>query len=80
MRVNLYRPVHVKTLESQQHRGLLRNFGLKVGTVGGERFENRVLGLVASLPELASMIRILLDTKRKLREGFASCTARFWIS
>ena len=56
MRVNLFRPVHVKTLTSQQRRalltarkllqekaiaiendirGLLRNFGLKVGMVGG---------------------------------------------
>ena len=57
MRVNLYRPVHVKTLTSQKRRalltarkllqgkaiaiendirGLLRNFGLKVGVVGDE--------------------------------------------
>ncbi|MGO8847823.1 MAG: IS110 family transposase, partial [Methylocella sp.] len=55
MRVNLFRPVHVKTLASQKRRalltarkllqekaitiendirGLLRNFGLKVGVVG----------------------------------------------
>ena len=55
MRVNLFRPVHVKTLASQKQRalltarkllqgkaiaiendirGLLRNFGLKVGVVG----------------------------------------------
>lgn len=55
MRVNLFRPVHVKTLTSQKRRalltarklleekaiavendlrGLLRNFGLKVGPVG----------------------------------------------
>ena len=55
MRVNLFRPVHVKTLTSQKRRalltarkllqekavaiendirGLLRNFGLKVGVVG----------------------------------------------
>ena len=71
MRVNLYRPVHVKTLESQQRRALLRNFGLKVGAVGRGRFESRVLDLVASLPELAGVIRVLLDTRRKLREDFA---------
>lgn len=55
MRVNLFRPVHVKTISSQQRRalltarklivnkirdiendirGLLRNFGLKVGLIG----------------------------------------------
>ncbi len=60
MRVNLYWPVHVKTLTSQKHRalltarkllqekaiaieydirGLLRNFGLKVGLVGKVKFE-----------------------------------------
>ena len=60
MRVNLYRPVHVKTLTSQKRRalltarkllqgkaiaiendirGLLRNFGLKVGVVGTVKFE-----------------------------------------
>ena len=60
MRVNLFRPVHVKTLTSQQRRalltarkllqekaiaiendirGLLRNFGLKVGIVGAVGFE-----------------------------------------
>jgi hypothetical protein len=57
MRVNLFRPVHVKTVSSQQRRalltarklisnkardiendirGLLRNFGLKVGVIGCE--------------------------------------------
>ncbi|MEI9432297.1 IS110 family transposase, partial [Mesorhizobium sp. Cs1299R1N3] len=60
MRVNLLRPVHVKTLTSQKRRalltarkllqdkaiavendirGLLRNFGLKVGMVGAVKFE-----------------------------------------
>ena len=60
MRVNLFRPVHVKTVTSQQRRalltarkllqekaiaiendlrGLLRNFGLKVGMTGTVRFE-----------------------------------------
>lgn len=58
MRVNLFRPVHVKTLMSQKRRalltarkllqekaiaiendirGLLRNFGLKVGVVGASQ-------------------------------------------
>jgi transposase len=61
MCVNLFRPVHVKTLVSQKRRavltarkllqekaiaiendirGLLRNFGLKVGVVGLIKFED----------------------------------------
>lgn len=60
MRVNLFRPVHVKTLTSQRRRalltarklqqdkaiaiendirGILRNFGLKVGMVSAAKFE-----------------------------------------
>jgi transposase len=63
MRVNLFRPVHVKTVTSQMRRalltarkllqekaiaiendvrGLLRNFGLKVGIVGVIGFDNRI--------------------------------------
>ncbi|APX26179.1 MULTISPECIES: IS110 family transposase [Roseobacteraceae] len=92
MRVNLYRPVHVKTRESQQRRallrarkllqekaiavendirGLLRNFGLKVGIVGRGKFEARALELIAELPELEKVISVLLAARRKLREGFA---------
>ena len=65
MRVNLFRPVHVKTLTSQKCRalltarkilqekavavesdirGLLRNFGLKVGIVGVGKFERTHTG------------------------------------
>jgi transposase len=68
MRVNLFRPVHVKTLASQKRRalltarkplqekaiaiendirGLLRNFGLKVGAAGVIKFEERVREHVA---------------------------------
>jgi transposase len=92
MRVSLYRPVHVKTLESQRRRallrarkflqekaiavendirGLLRNFGLKVGIVGRGQFEAHVLALIAALPELEEVISVLLATRRQLREGFA---------
>lgn len=97
MRVNLYRPVHVKTVASQQHRallrarkllqekaiavendirGLLRNFGLKVGIVGGGKFEARVLDLIADLPELEEVISVVLATRRQLREGFAKLHGR----
>ncbi len=80
MRVNLFRPVHVKTLTSQNRRallsarkllqekaiaiendirGLLRNFGLKVGIIGKVRFEDRIRELVAGLPELAEIMACL---------------------
>src|SRR3954466_3445457 len=71
MRVNLFRPVHVKTLASQKHRallrarkllqekahsietdirGLLRNFGFKVGAVGAVKFDERIRELVEDMP------------------------------
>jgi transposase len=85
MRVNLFRPVHVKTLTSQKRRvlltarkllqekaiaiendirGLLLNFGLKVGVVGAVKFDG--------MPDLAEMIARLLDARRRLREHFAA--------
>lgn len=97
MRVSLYRPVHVKTVESQQRRallrarkllqekaiavendirGLLRNFGLKVGIVGGGKFEARIFDLIADLPELDEVIRVLLATRRQLREGLVKLHGR----
>jgi transposase len=93
MRVNLFRPVHVKTLTSQRRRalltarkllqekaiaidndirGLLRNFGLKVGPVGASKFEARIRELVEGMPELTEIIEPLLDARRKLRELFAT--------
>src|SRR4051812_12264458 len=92
MRVNLFRPVHVKTVTSQLRRalltarkllqekaiaiendirGLLRNFGLKVGTVGVVGFEQRIHELVEGRPELADIMGSLLTAKRTLREQFA---------
>lgn len=91
MRVNLFRPVHVKTLRSQQRRalltarkllqekaiaiendirGLLRNFGLKVGVVTASRFEARILELLDGADELTEIMSSLLDARRKLREQF----------
>lgn len=73
MRVNLFRPVHVKTLASQKRRalltarkllqekaiaiendirGLLRNFGLKVGVASAVMFEQRIRELVEGMAEL----------------------------
>lgn len=96
MRVNLYRPVHVKTMESQQRRvllraekaiaiendirGLLRNFGLKVGIVGGGKFEARVFDLIADLPELEEVISVVLATRPNSVTASPNCTAGFWKS
>ncbi len=92
MRVNLFRPVHVKTLKNQRRRalltarrllqekaiaiendirGLLRNFGLKVGVVAGGMFETRVRELIEDQPELAEIMNPLLDVRRVLRDRFA---------
>ncbi|MER8734714.1 MULTISPECIES: IS110 family transposase [unclassified Mesorhizobium] len=91
MRVNLFRPVHVKTLTSQKRRalltarkllqekalaiendlrGLLRNFGLKVGVVGTVKFEDRIRELVEGRCELAEIVTPLLEARCKLREQF----------
>lgn len=91
MRVNLFQPVHVKTLTSQQRRalltarkllqekaiaiendirGLLRNFGLKVGIVGTVGFEERIRELVDGLPELGVIMEPLLAARQRLRETF----------
>ena len=91
MRVNLFRPVHVKTLTSQRRRalltarkllqgksiaiendirGLLRNFGLKVGNVGAVKFEERIHELVDGMADLREIMEPLLTARRKLREEF----------
>ena len=91
MRVNLFRPVHVKTLSSQKRRalltarkllqekaiaiendirGLLRNFGLKVGVVGAVAFEQRISGLVEGMPEIHEIMSSLLEARQVLREQF----------
>jgi len=92
MRVNLYRPVHVKTLVSQKRRallrarkllqekaiaiendirGLLRNFGLKLGIVGAAKFEARIKELTEDAPDLEEFIDVLLAARRKLRDSFS---------
>lgn len=91
MRVNLFRPVHVKTLASQKRRalltarklvqekaiaiendirGLLRNFGLKVGIVGTVGFDARIRDLVEGMPDLCELMQPLLAARQKLRETF----------
>lgn len=92
MRVNLFRPVHVKTVTSQMRRalltarkllqekaiaiendvrGLLRNFGLKVGIVGVIGFDNRIRELVEGVPDLSEIMEPLLAARQKLREEFS---------
>jgi len=51
-------------------RGLLRNFGLKVGVAGTVGFEARIRELVEGMPDLASIIEPLLAARQKLRESF----------
>jgi transposase len=49
-------------------RATLRNFGLKVGTVGTVKFEARIKELVEDLPDLAVLVEPLLIVRRVLRE------------
>ena len=99
MRVNLFRPVHVKTLTSQKRRalltarkllqekaiaiendirGLLRNFGLKVGIVGSGKFEARIRELVEEMPELAEIMDPLLAARASCASALPRSTANFW--
>lgn len=91
MRVNLFRPVHVETISSQQRRalltarklivnkirdiendirGLLRNFGLKVGLIGRIGFVARRRELLEGMVDLAEIIEPLLSARQQLRESF----------
>jgi transposase len=97
MRVNLFRPVHVKTLASQKHRalltarkllqekaiaiendirGLLRNFGLKVGAVGVISFDERIRELVVGMPEFVEIMEPLLASREQLRHAFRTLHRR----
>ena len=53
-------------------RGLLRNFGLKVGVVGTVGFDRRIHELVEGMPDLAEIMQPLLDARKVLREHSAS--------
>ncbi len=91
MRVGLYKPVHVKTVRSQEIRmlltarkfvqgrivdaennlrGLLRNFGLKVGAVTKLQFERRIVELLEQSSQLRLVIEPLLEVRRVLREQY----------
>jgi transposase len=49
-------------------RATLRNFGLKVGTIGPVKYEMRIRELVENLPDLAVLVEPLLLVRRVIRE------------
>lgn len=57
-------------------RGLLRNFGLKVGQASGGTSERRILELVEHDADLREIMEPLLAGRRKLREGLAKLEKR----
>jgi transposase len=52
-------------------RGVLRNFGLKMGPVAKGRFEQRVLELVEGNPMLEAAANPILNARRALRQELA---------
>jgi len=59
-------------------RGTLRNFGLKVGTVGAVKFEVRIKELVENLPDLATLVEPLLVAAGAARADSAPPIAAIW--
>lgn len=57
-------------------RGLLRNFGLKVGQVAKARFEARVRELIGEAPGLQAVIEPLLAARAELRQSFEALDRR----
>jgi transposase len=49
-------------------RATLRNFGLKVGTIGTVKYETRIRELVENLPDLAVLVEPLLIVRQVIRE------------
>lgn len=63
--------LQAKIIDTENHlRGLLRNFGLKVGAVTRAQFERRVGELLGQSPHLALTITPLLDVRRVLHEQY----------
>jgi transposase len=53
-------------------RGILRNFGLKVGMIGSVKYEERIRELLEGMPDLlAESIERLLDSRRNARDNLA---------
>jgi len=57
-------------------RGLLRNFGLKVGKVSPLQFEARIRDLVEGHPSLQAIAASLLEARATLRREFAALQKR----
>ena len=57
-------------------RGMLRNFGLKVGKVAAAQFEFRIRELVEGHPTLAAIAASLLATRATLRREFNALEKR----
>ena len=55
-------------------RGLLRNFGLKVGVVRAAKFEQRIRELVEGLPDLSELMEVLLGPGGSCASSSPSCT------
>lgn len=51
-------------------RGLLRNFGLKVGVVSRAQYEARILELIEDVPSLRVIIEPMLVVRRVVREQY----------
>lgn len=51
-------------------RGLLRNFGLKVGIASRARYEARILELIEDVPSLQAIIEPMLAVRRVVREQY----------
>jgi transposase len=63
--------VQAKIVDAENNlRGLLRNFGPKVGAVTRLQFEQRVVELLDQSPHLRLVIDPLLEVRRVLREKF----------
>jgi transposase len=53
-------------------RGILRNFGLKVGMIGSVKYEQRIRELLEGMPDLlVESIERLLDSRRNARDNLA---------
>jgi transposase len=97
LRMGWFRPVHCKSISSQEVRallsgrkavlsaivnlenavrGVLRNFGLKVGQIGKIGFEARIRELAEGNPRLEAMVEGILRSRAALREEFADLDKR----
>lgn len=63
--------LQLKLIDAENNlRGLLRNFGLKVGAVTRGQYEARVIELLEQKPRLALSVGPLLEVRRVLREQY----------